>query len=83
MLLLKATKARDKTVIKREWFDLSNHGDIQRILGHDEELIPKLCECDLCAYHQNQFEFFKAFITEKFPEFVSLRYFLYYYFTKS
>ncbi len=28
LIYMKATKSRDKTVIKRDWFDLSNKGDV-------------------------------------------------------
>ena len=53
---MKAIKARDKSVIKREWFDLSNNGDVQKLLGQeniDQELMPTFCKCGICAHHQN------------------------------
>lgn len=56
LLFMKATKSKDKTVLKRDWFDLSNKGDVQKLLGEenvDQELIPKLCNCDICTQHQN------------------------------
>jgi hypothetical protein len=32
---MKATKAREKRVIKREWFDLSNYGDVKKLVGEE------------------------------------------------
>ena len=79
-----STKSNDG--MKREWFDLSNRGDVKKMIGvdiQDSELLPKLCNCEICSDHYCQFDYFKTFITEKFPEYITLRYFVYYYFTKS